>query len=81
MNTRSKRIAAVAHLMAAFALLQAPNHARAANDVTDRHEIPPFVLDRIEFVARTGRVDCQSWILPRSTQQGDGPLCEGRTDA
>jgi hypothetical protein len=34
---------------AAFALLFAPIHARADTGVTDRHEIPTFVLDRIEL--------------------------------
>jgi hypothetical protein len=57
MNTTSIRIVGVAHLTAAaFVLLPAPIQARAANDVTDRHEIPTFVLDRIELVAGNGRV-------------------------
>ena len=37
---------------AALALLLAPIHARADTGLTDRHEIPTFVLERIELAAR-----------------------------
>lgn len=51
-NTRV-RISGLALLAAAaFALLVAPIHAHADTGLTDRHEIPTFVLERIELVAR-----------------------------
>jgi hypothetical protein len=47
------RISGLALLAAAaFALLLAPIHARADTGLTDRHEIPTFVLERIELAAR-----------------------------
>jgi hypothetical protein len=49
------RISGLALLAAAaFALLLAPIHARADTGLTDRHEIPTFVLERIELAARAG---------------------------
>jgi hypothetical protein len=53
MNTTRVRISGLALLAAAaFALLLAPIHARADTGLTDRHEIPTFVLERIELAAR-----------------------------
>jgi hypothetical protein len=53
MNTTKLRISGLALLAAAaFALLLAPIHARADTGTTDRHEIPTFVLERIELAAR-----------------------------
>ncbi len=50
MNTMQLRISGLALLSAAaFALLLAPIHARADTGMTDRHEIPTFVLERIEL--------------------------------
>jgi len=50
MNTTKLRISGLALLAAAaFALLLAPIHAHADTGMTDRHEIPTFVLDRIEL--------------------------------
>jgi hypothetical protein len=50
MNTTRPRSIALALLFAfAFGVLLAPTHARAGSGSTDRHEIPPFVLDRIEL--------------------------------
>jgi hypothetical protein len=50
MNTTKLRISGLALLAAAaFALLLAPIHAHADTGVTDRHEIPTFVLERIEL--------------------------------
>jgi hypothetical protein len=41
----------VVHLAAAvFALLPASIQARSASNVTERHEIPTFVRDRIELI-------------------------------
>lgn len=58
MNRTSVRITGGAHLMAAaFALLPVPLQPRAANDATDRHEIPIFVLDRIELLSSTAQFD------------------------
>jgi hypothetical protein len=56
MNTIPTRITGLAVLGAlAFALLLAPIHARAAEaGVTDRHEIPTFVLERIELATSLG---------------------------
>jgi hypothetical protein len=53
MHTTRIRISGLALLAAAaFALLIAPIHARADTGLTDRHEIPTFVLERIELAAR-----------------------------
>lgn len=53
MNTAKVRISGLALLAAAaFALLLAPIHARADTGLTDRHEIPTFVLERIELATR-----------------------------
>ena len=53
MNTTRVRISGLALLAAAaFALLIAPIHAHADTGLTDRHEIPTFVLERIELAAR-----------------------------
>ena len=53
MNTTKLRISGLALLAAAaFALLLAPIHAHADTGMTDRHEIPTFVLERIELAAR-----------------------------
>ncbi len=50
MNTLQIRLSAIAVLAAAaFALLLAPIHARAETGISDRHEIPVFVLERIEL--------------------------------
>jgi hypothetical protein len=50
MNNHQLRISGLALLAAAaFAVLLAPIHARADIGMTERHEIPPFVLDRIEL--------------------------------
>jgi hypothetical protein len=50
MNTTLLRIYGLALLAAAsFALLIAPIHAHADAGATDRHEIPTFVLERIEL--------------------------------
>jgi hypothetical protein len=56
-NTRI-RISGLALLAAAaFALLLAPIHARADGGMTERHEIPTFVLERIQLATGTdGRV-------------------------
>ncbi len=43
---------------AALALLVAPIHAHADPGASDRHEIPTFVLDRIELVTGTGARAC-----------------------
>jgi hypothetical protein len=57
MNTTPIRITGLAMLAAAaLALLVAPIHARAAADVTDRHEIPTFVRDRVEIAAGVERI-------------------------
>lgn len=57
MNTTSIRITGLALLAAAaLALLVAPIYAQAAADVTDRHEIPVFVLDRVELATGAERV-------------------------
>lgn len=52
------RLSGIAVLAAvAVALLLAPIHARAAAGGSDRHEIPVFVLDRIELATDAhGRV-------------------------
>ena len=57
MNTIPTRLTGLAALAAlALALLLAPIHARAADaGATDRHEIPTFVLERIELA--TGSSD------------------------
>lgn len=48
MNTFSTRMTGLAVLAAlAFGLLVAPIHAHAG--ATDRHEIPTFVLERVEL--------------------------------
>lgn len=53
-NTRI-RISGLALLAAAaVALLLAPIHARADTGLTDRHEIPTFVLERIELAVHAG---------------------------
>ena len=53
MHNARIRISGLALLAAAaFALLVAPIHARADTGLTDRHEIPTFVLERIELAAR-----------------------------
>jgi hypothetical protein len=50
MNTTLLRISGLALLAAAsFAILIAPIHAHASTGATDRHEIPTFVLERIEL--------------------------------
>lgn len=50
MNSLRLRLSGIAVLAAAaFALLLAPIHARAETGVTDRHEVPVFVLERIEL--------------------------------
>ena len=50
MNATKLRISGLALLAAAaFALLLAPIHAHAGTGATDRHEIPTFVLERIEL--------------------------------
>ncbi|HSD43189.1 MAG TPA: hypothetical protein VLD36_15155 [Burkholderiales bacterium] len=55
MNTIPTRLTGLALLgMLALALLLAPIHARADAGATDRHEIPTFVLERIELA--TGAV-------------------------
>lgn len=57
MNATLVRITGLALLAAAaLALLVAPIHARAAADVTDRHEIPAFVLDRVEIATGAERI-------------------------
>jgi hypothetical protein len=57
MNPTSIRVTGLALLgVAALALLVAPIHARAAADVTDRHEIPTFVRDRVEIAAGVERI-------------------------
>jgi hypothetical protein len=56
MNRFPTRMTGLAFLAAAaFALLLAPIHASADTGATDRHEIPTFVLDRIELA--TGAAD------------------------
>jgi hypothetical protein len=55
MNTTKVRISGLALLAAtAFALLLAPIHARADTGLSDRHEIPTFVLERIELAVHAG---------------------------
>jgi hypothetical protein len=55
MNSISTRLTGIAFLFAlAFGLLVAPIHARADAGATDRHEIPTFVLERIELAAGPG---------------------------
>ena len=55
MNTIPTRLTGIALLAAlAFALLLAPIHARADSGATDRHEIPTFVLERIELATSPG---------------------------
>lgn len=55
MNTIRVRISGLALLAAAaFAVLVAPIHAHADTGLTDRHEIPTFVLERIELAAHAG---------------------------
>lgn len=50
MKSLQFRLSGIAVLAAAaVALLLAPIHARADTGVSDRHEIPAFVLDRIEL--------------------------------
>jgi hypothetical protein len=57
MNATSIRITGLALLgAAALALLVAPIHAQAAADVTDRHEIPTFVRDRVEIATGVERI-------------------------
>jgi hypothetical protein len=58
MHNRRIRISGLALLAAAaFALLLAPIHARADTGMTERHEIPTFVLERIQLATGTdGRV-------------------------
>jgi hypothetical protein len=52
MNTLSTRITGLAVLaVLAFGLLLAPIHARAGT--TERHEIPTFVLERVEIATGT----------------------------
>jgi hypothetical protein len=54
-NTIPTRLTGLALLATlAFALLLAPIHARADAGATDRHEIPTFVLDRVELATRAG---------------------------
>jgi hypothetical protein len=49
-TTTTLRVSGLALLAAAaFALLLAPIHAHADTGMTDRHEIPTFVLERIEL--------------------------------
>lgn len=58
MKSLQFRLSGIAVLAAAaVALLLAPIHARAEGDLSDRHEIPAFVLDHIELVTDAhGRV-------------------------
>lgn len=50
MNTLRLQLSGVAVLAAAaFALLFAPIHARAEAGISDRHEIPVFVLERVDL--------------------------------
>jgi hypothetical protein len=58
MKSLQLRLSGIAVLAAvAVALLLAPIHARAETGVSDRHEIPVFVLDRIELATDAhGRV-------------------------
>jgi hypothetical protein len=50
MNSLRIQLSGVALLAAAaIALLIAPIHARADTGLSDRHEIPVFVLERIEI--------------------------------
>lgn len=50
MNSIPTRLTGLALLASlALALLLAPIHARADAGATDRHEIPTFVLERIEL--------------------------------
>lgn len=50
MNTRFKRIARGALITAvAAASLAAPSHPRAAELLADAHEIPAFVLQRVDL--------------------------------
>jgi len=50
MNTLKLHLSGIAALAAAaLALLFAPIHARAETGISDRHEVPDFVLDRIEL--------------------------------
>jgi hypothetical protein len=50
MNTRSKCVARGALIAAAaVASLAAPAHPRAAELLSDAHEIPPFVLQRVDL--------------------------------
>jgi hypothetical protein len=55
MHNTQIRISGLALLAAAaLALLLAPIHAHADTGLTDRHEIPTFVLERIELAAHAG---------------------------
>jgi hypothetical protein len=55
MNSIPTRLTGIALLFAlAFMLLLAPIHARADAGVTDRHEIPTFILERIELATGAG---------------------------
>jgi hypothetical protein len=56
MNTTKLRISGLALLAAAaVALLLAPIHAHADAGMTDRHEIPTFVLERVELATGANR--------------------------
>ena len=48
-NTRIRFSGLALLAAAAFALLLAPIHARADSGITERHEIPTFVLERIQL--------------------------------
>jgi hypothetical protein len=55
MNTTRVRISGLALLAAAaFAVLVAPIHAHADTGLSDRLEIPTFVLERSELAAHAG---------------------------
>jgi hypothetical protein len=49
MNTRSKCVARGALIAAAVASLAVPAHPRAAELLSDAHEIPAFVLQRVDL--------------------------------
>jgi hypothetical protein len=48
-NTRIRFSGLALLATAAFAHLLAPIHARADTGITERHEIPTFVLERIQL--------------------------------
>lgn len=57
MNTRSIRIAGVAHLAAAaLVLFPAPIPAQTQSNIAGQDDIPIFVLDRIELLSSTARI-------------------------